>query len=359
MIRTHSDWNESELIPGFMEADLVAHCGDTMRGYFLNTLVITDIISQWTEFMPLLFKGEENVIDALKIAQEILPFPILGIDTDNGSEFINHGLLTYSKREKIIFTRSRPYRKNDQAHVEEKNGSKVRRLVGYDRYEGVEAWHKLAELYSIMRLYVNFFQPCLRLVSKERQGAKVIKKYDKAKTPYQRLMSCKTFSEEQRKILMGQYNKLDPLKLLKELQAKQEEFWQYAWTSAENNQKEKSKKTIATSIDILPEETPAKLISLEHYKNSKKPRKLLGPRIWRTHKDSFEHVFDSLVNQSNLRPELTSKDLLEKLIKEYPDQFKISQLRSLQRRFADRKKEQLNLEKEHQVKLMVGMSDDL
>ncbi len=232
--------------------------------------------------------------------------------------------------------------------------SKVRRLVGYDRYEGVEAWHKLAELYSIMRLYVNFFQPCFRLVSKNRQGAKVFKKYDKAKTPYQRLMNCKTFSEEQRKILMAQYKKLDSLKLLKELQEKQEEFWQYAWVSTENNKKDNFQKAIATSIDVLPEETPVKLISLEYYKNIKKPIKLLGPRTWRTRQDAFEHIFDSLLNQSNLRPELTTKDLLKKLIKEHPDQFKMSQLRSLQRRFAVRKKEQLNLEKEHQVQLMVG-----
>ena len=105
------------------------------------------------------------------------------MDTDNGSEFINYTLLEFCKVQEITFTRSRAYKKNDQAHVEEKNGSIVRRLIGYDRYEGVEAYNALSELYATLRLYVNFFQPALKLISKKREGAKVTKKYDKAKTP--------------------------------------------------------------------------------------------------------------------------------------------------------------------------------
>ena len=135
-VHTFMDWDE--VIPGFCEADLVAHCGDRVNGTFLNTLVLTDITSGWTEFLALLKRSEADVIAALKIAQKLLPFPLLGLDTDNGSEFINYELLKFCKSQQITFTRSRAYRKNDQAHVEEKNGSIVRRLnVSQDRLTSV------------------------------------------------------------------------------------------------------------------------------------------------------------------------------------------------------------------------------
>jgi hypothetical protein len=136
-VRMFSDWNE--LVPGFMEADLVAHCGDRAEGAFLNTLVLTDIATGWTECLALLRRSEADVSAAIHAVRQCLPFPLLGLDTDNGGEFINYELLRYCEKEKITFTRSRAYRKNDQAHVEEKNGSVVRRLVGYDRYEGMDA----------------------------------------------------------------------------------------------------------------------------------------------------------------------------------------------------------------------------
>jgi len=134
-VRTFADWNE--VVPGFMEADLVAHCGGNVSGTFLNTLVLTDIATGWVECLPLLKKSADDVILGLRLLKDLLPFPLLGIDTDNGSEFINYELLNFCKDEKITFTRSCSYRKNDQAHVEQKNGSVVRRLVvGYDRFEG-------------------------------------------------------------------------------------------------------------------------------------------------------------------------------------------------------------------------------
>ena len=162
-VRTFADW--SDLAPGFIEADLVAHCGDNTEGSFLNTLVLTDVATGWTECLALLRRSEADVAAGLEIARRLLPFPLLGLDTDNGSEFINYGMLHYCEREKITFTRARAYKKNDQAHVEEKNGSVVRRLVGYDRYEGPNAWRALAALYRVLRLYVNFFQPSMKLVS--------------------------------------------------------------------------------------------------------------------------------------------------------------------------------------------------
>jgi hypothetical protein len=167
-IKSYSDWNETA--PGFLEADLVAHCGDNAEGSFLNTLVLTDISSTWTEFVPLLHKSEIAVTTGLDIVENLVPFIILGLDTDNGSEFINYELLKFCETKHITFTRSRPYRKNDQAHVEEKNGSIIRRLVGYDRFEGQATWNVLTELYAILRLYVNFFQPSLKLKKEMEQS---------------------------------------------------------------------------------------------------------------------------------------------------------------------------------------------
>ena len=133
-IRTFADWQDSR--PGFMEADLVAHCGERTDGSFLNTLVLTDVATGWTECLPLLCKSGEEVVRSVIVARSLLPFALLGLDTDNGSEFLNEGLLTYCKDEQVTFTRCRAYKKNDQCFVEQKNGTIVRQLVGYDRFEG-------------------------------------------------------------------------------------------------------------------------------------------------------------------------------------------------------------------------------
>jgi hypothetical protein len=158
----------------------VAHGGATPHRQFLQTLTLTDIETGWTELGALLRRSEADVINALNEMRNLIPFPLLGIDTDNG-EFINYELIDWCQRNKITFTRSREYKKNDQAHVEEKNGSIVRRLVGYERYEGSASRDLLAKLYSIARLYVNHFQPCLMLISKERVGARVRKNIRKLK----------------------------------------------------------------------------------------------------------------------------------------------------------------------------------
>jgi hypothetical protein len=362
-IKTFADWNE--IIPGFIEADLVAHCGDTVSGSFLNTLVLTDIVSGWTEFMPLLFKSEDNVIAGLKIAKEMIPFNILGLDTDNGSEFINYGLLKFCEDEKITFTRSRAYRSNDQAHVEEKNGSIVRRLVGYDRYEGTDALRKLTELYSVMRLYVNFFQPSMKLCSKERKGAKIIKKYKQAQTPYQRLLNSSYKSEEKIIKLVEQYKHLDPIKLLRELQEKQEAFWKYAWVKSNILSQQSSTNNAAINLSTNKEDvkninnkvitninTNKPLVSLEYYKHSKKNKKQLGPRTWRTRKDPFETVSQNLLMQLAINPVINAKDLLSNLIKEFPENFNMSHLRTLQRKIANWRNNNLQKERDYQLKIM-------
>jgi len=173
-------------------------------------------------------KGQERVGGAVHRVRQHLPFPLLGLDSDNGSEFINHHLYTYCHREGITFTRSRSYKKNDSCHVEQKNWSVVRRLVGYDRYSSRAALETLNRVYDILRLYINFFQPTMKLVAKTRHGAKVHKVYDKAQTPYQRLMESGVITEAKKHELAAVYRGLNPVLLLKQLNGNLEKLWMLA-----------------------------------------------------------------------------------------------------------------------------------
>ncbi len=347
-IRTFADWND--VIPGFLEGDLVAHCGGRTNGSFLNSLVVTDISSTWTEFFPLLRKSEGDVINALLVAKRLLPFPLLGLDTDNGSEFINYGLLAFCKNHEITFTRSRAYKKNDQAHVEEKNGSIIRRIVGYDRYEGLDAYNALSKLYAVLRLYINFFQPSLKLLSKTRDGAKVTKKYDKAKTPYQRLMLSSHISEESKENLRMQYELLDPVALLQELGDLQNNFWKYAWNDKMNDTVDNITNKISDQkTENFKENNNAK-ISNRLYRHTKKPRKKMAPRTWRTTPDPFAEVWEKTVLRLELDPKITAKALLEDLIKENVGQFSMKQLRTIQRRVAGWRLQQIKLNQEKNCK---------
>src|SRR6185369_13902371 len=185
-VRTFTEWDEEQ--PGFMEIDLVAHSGNTTEGQFLCTLTCTDLCTGWTDVTGLLHRSQEAVSEALCRMRQRLPFPLLGIDSDNGGEFINDLLYHSCLDEQITFTRSRPYQKNDQAHVEQKNWSVVRHTVGYDRWETEQELALLESIYDDLRLYINFFQPSLKLVAKERIGNKTLKRYDTAKTPYLRVL---------------------------------------------------------------------------------------------------------------------------------------------------------------------------
>lgn len=215
-VRTFTDWDNVK--PGFLEADLVAHCEGNPRGQFLHTLTMTDIATGWTELGALLTKESTGVLQAVMQIKCLLPFPMLGFDSDNGGEFINYGMIDWCELNKITFTRSREYRKNDQAHVEEKNGSIVRRIIGYERYEGMESHLILHSLYQLARLYINFFQPSLKLSFKERTGAHVYKKYETALTPYQRVLKSESIPRYTKAKLTRKFESLDPLFLLKEIQ---------------------------------------------------------------------------------------------------------------------------------------------
>ena len=163
-VRTFADWKEP--LPGFMEADLVGHGGESVAGSYAHTLVLTDIASGWTECVALAVREGALVVEALDRLRTTMPFPLRGFDTDNGGEFINEAVLAYCTEAGIEFTHSRPYRKNDQAWVEQKNGSVVRRLVGHRRLAGIAATEALSRLYAASRLFVNFFQPSFKLAEK-------------------------------------------------------------------------------------------------------------------------------------------------------------------------------------------------
>jgi hypothetical protein len=225
-IRTFADWDDVR--PGFGEVDLVAHCGDTTQGEYVHSLTLTDVATGWTECLALRNRGQQVVFAALVRARAQLPFPLVGIDSDNGGEFINAHLLRYCQQEQLTFTRSRPYKKNDQAYVEQKNWSIVRHLVGYGRYEGAAACEALERLYEVVRLYVNFFQPSMKLGSKERVGAKVKKRYDAAKTPYQRVLDSAQVTDEVKVALQREYVTLNPVTLLRHLRRAQAVLWQLA-----------------------------------------------------------------------------------------------------------------------------------
>jgi hypothetical protein len=236
-IRTFADWEEDR--PGFLEADLVSHCGESTEGFYLTTLSTVDVASGWSECIGVWGKGQDRVKAAVHRIRQRLPFPMLGLDSDNGSEFINQHLYNYCRSQGITFTRSRSYKKNDSCHVEQKNWSVVRRLIGYDRYNSRAALEALNRIYNLLRLYVNFFQPVMKLVSKTRHGAKVHKVYDIARTPYQRLLESCVLTEAKKQELAATYHGLDPVLLLKQINESLECLW--ALADRPNNQERQSK----------------------------------------------------------------------------------------------------------------------
>lgn len=222
-VRTWSDWDDAR--PGFVEIDLVAHCGDTTEGVYLNTLTATDIATGWTECLALPNKTQVAVSQAIVELRQRLPFALLGLDSDNGSEFINETLYRYCLAEQITFTRSRPYRKNDQAHVEQKNWSVVRHAVGYDRLESETERILLAAIYTDLRLYVNFFQPVLKLTGKSQVDGKTVKQYDQAATPFRRVLASDQVTLETKARLSNQYVHLNPVTLRQCIDANIARLW--------------------------------------------------------------------------------------------------------------------------------------
>ena len=221
-IRTFNDWHDPP--PGFCEVDMVAHGGTSVAGSFIQTLTMTDVATGWTECMPLLTRASGLVVQAMERAQSLFPWIVLGADFDNDSAFMNDVVVPWCRAQKIEVTRSRAYKKNDQAFVEQKNGAVVRRLVGYGRFDGIETARILVRLYAASRLHTNFFQPSFKLKSKWREGAKVIKRYHPPATPYARALAHPKVSRAVKKRLREQYRSLDPVALLAEVRAAQAEL---------------------------------------------------------------------------------------------------------------------------------------
>jgi hypothetical protein len=220
-IKTHS-WDVSK--PGFFEADTVAHCGNSLAGNFVWSLTFTDIYSGWTENRAVWNKGSHGVVTQIKDIEATLAFSIRGFDCDNGSEFLNHHLLRYftdRPHSPIQFTRSRPYKKNDNAHVEQKNWTHVRQLLGYERFDKPELVAVINDFYkNAFSLYTNYFCPTLKLKEKQRINSKYIKKYYPPQTPYQRLLDSEHLTPQAKLLLTETYKSLNPFKLKKSIESK-------------------------------------------------------------------------------------------------------------------------------------------
>ncbi|MHB1004959.1 MAG: integrase catalytic domain-containing protein [Chloroflexota bacterium] len=225
-LRTFSEWED--VAPGSLQADLVSHCGESTQGFYLTSLVAVDVATGWVEVEPVWGKGQARVRAAVHRQRRRLPFALRELHTDNGSEFINGLLYPYCREEGIRFSRGRPYKKNDQAYVEQKNWVLVRKTVGYDRYASKAAQDALAGVYEPLRLYVNFFQPLRKVISRERVGAKLKKRYDTARTPYQRLLTFGIIGEEEQAQLRRLYLSLNPVRLRAQIEATLAQLWRLA-----------------------------------------------------------------------------------------------------------------------------------
>jgi hypothetical protein len=222
-------WDEAR--PGFLEADTVAHCGESMAGMFAFTVDCVDIATTWTEQRAVWGKGETGVVQQINDIENSLPFPLLGFDSDNGSEFLNYHLLRHfhHRKQPVQFTRSRPYHKDDNAHVEQKNWTHVRQWLGYHRLDIPGVVALMNDLYtSEWRLYHNFFLPSFKLIEKKRIASKTIKRYDTPKTPYQRIMESSNVSDSVKQALSKEFDQLNPFKLRTAMEKKLAKIFKYS-----------------------------------------------------------------------------------------------------------------------------------
>ena len=329
-IRTFDDWDDPP--PGFVEADLVAHSGPVTRGSFVQTLVLTDIATGWTECAPLLVREQRLLTEVLSELRKVLPFPLLGLDTDNDSVFMNETVRDYCQQVGIEFTRCRPYRKNDQAWVEQKNGAVVRRTIGYRRFEGLEAAAALARLYAAMRLFVNFFQPSFKLASKARDGALVRKRYHPPATPCQRLMADPRTSEEVRHRVQELRSMLDPVRLRKEIRAVQQQLVDIADRPVLGETAKPTSPTLEEFLSGLRtawregEVRPTSVAKAKPKRSRRRP-------------DPFAAVTVELRGWFEAEPWHTSRELLERLQAQCPGVYPNGQLRTLQRRLKEWRRE--------------------
>lgn len=324
LVRTFADWQEPA--PGYLEIDFVSHGGTSMQGAFLWSLAATDVCTGWIEVVPLLAREQSLVVEGLELVRRQLPVPMLGIDTDNDSAFINDTLLAYCQAQKLEFTRSRAYQKNDQAWIEQKNGAVVRRFVGNERLAGLVAGQCLAQLFQAVRLYVNYFQPSFKLRSKTRQGAKVKKVYYPPATPCERLLAQASVTEATKEKLRAERSQLDPLELLRRIRESQSALAALASGDLGDGPERANLEQFLAALPELWRQGDARPTHREA------PRK---PRAYRTRLDPFEGAWPEILLWLQENPDATAKVLLERLQQKYPGRFPPGQLRTLQRRIRD------------------------
>ena len=308
-----------------MEIDLVSHSGEVAAGSFAHTLTLTDVASGWTECLPLLFRDSNLIVGAIDGLRRSLPFRLAGIDIDNGGEFLNDILLGYCGSEGIELTRSRPYHKNDQAWVEQKNGSVVRRFVGYHRLEGSNAVEALARLYSATRLFVNFFQPSFKLKEKIRTGSRVLKRYHAPETPTSRLLASDAVSGEVKARLRDITSQLDPLQLLDEIRRVQHHIVRIA-DGETSHAALPQRDDLSRFLSSLSTAWRVGEVRPTH-RSVAKP-----PRHWRTRSDPFASGWSQVCEWLAVDPDLTGLELFERLQHKSPGVYPDGQLRTLQRR---------------------------
>ena len=324
-VRTFADWLDP--LPGFFEIDMVEHCGGPKTdGDYVHTLTLTDIATGWTECVALRVREQMLICEAFdKVAVE-LPFPMLGIDSDNDSAFMSQSVFDYCKGHDLVQTRSRAYKKNDQAWVEQKNGAIVRRLVGYGRLSGAAATKALAKLYASSRLYINFFQPSFKLKSKTRDGAQVHKVYFTPATPCERLLAHSSVGAATREELTAQFMSLDPVRLLQEIRLAQQTLSDIS--------------ARGVVVEVL-EETPAiadfvASLASAWKEGEARPTHRKQPSAkhwWKTRVDPFADAWPVVEGWLIAEPAVSAKALMERLATLVPDAYASkAQLRTLQRR---------------------------
>lgn len=326
-VRTFSDWNDPP--PGFVEADLVAHSGPIASGAFTQTLVLTDVATGWTECAPLLVREQTLLVNVLTELRGLMPFPLLGLDVDNDSVFMNESVRDYCLAEGIVLTRCRPYRKNDQAHIEQKNGAVVRRIVGYRRYEGMVAARELARLYATTRLFVNAFQPSFKLAEKERDGARVRKRYHAPATPCDRLLADPRTSDAVRRRVDALRADLDPVRLLSDMRAGQQKLVGIA--DRAGLPAKPAEPNIADPVPIAAFMAGLRMAwqQGEVRPTAQAKRK---PKRGRRRPDPLVAVTDELRAWFESDPSQTGSNLLLRLQAAYPGRYRDELLRTVQRR---------------------------
>jgi len=328
-IRTFAQWDEAQ--PGFLEVDLVAHCGGRLQGGCLYTITLTDVATGWMECLPLLNRGREAVRTALQSARTLFPFPILGLDTDNGGEFINEEVAAFCVREQITFTRGRPYEKRDQCFVEQKNGVVVRQVVGHGCLIGEHAYRQLDELYRALHWYVNCFQPSMKLVAKQVEGRTVHRIYDAAKTPLQRVLSSGVMPITQQQELRALAKALDPLRLFQQVEQLQQATFRCEADRFSVSQPTPTSPLVrfdlaGCAMELVFQEVrePAELPQVE--------QEIMAVLNWRrTSKDPFAGQWKQILTWVQENPTRSSRDILRELQSLFPGRYESSHLRTLQR----------------------------